>query len=483
MAFRRLSTLAVAALLLASGAARGDVVILKSGWKAEGVVTETPSHVVVMLRSGLKVRYAREKVARIVRKLTPAQEFENQYKAVDRRDLKALKELATWCQVRGLGPQAAKVAADILAIKPKDAFAKSLLIRHKMAREDREKSLALTRTFAKSFHIHRTRHFRVCYSTDSDYATERSKVFESLYEQFCRHFDDMGLRLRFLEDRLEVVLFRSRRRYVSFAARQRPLLAMSAGFYSLEDGRAYSFDPRSDAAAIKASKQRLRLLRELRRTRNLLSHTRRDARFTVTASDGSKQTVSSLELRRRINDAQQNLDRSWRVGERRRRWLDISTAQHCCAYQLSFALGVLPRRAGVAPRWLAGGIATYFEKADTSPKAKATGENDRRLRSYRRLGSQVPMTATLTDDKPFTLEAMLVDPVAAEIAYAQAWALFRYLSLRRPRQLAKYLETLWSHKGAPPNPQQRIAMFEKAFGPVAQVEKDLRAFTAGAGGG
>ena len=470
-----LAALSVAALLATDILA--DVVEFKSGWKAEGVVTETATHVTVTLRSGLRIRYKREDVARIVRKQTPAQTFKDKYAAVKRGDAAALKELATWCRLKGLGPQAARVAADILAIRPDSAFAKNLLIRHKMVREsiprNREKDLSLAKQFGPRFRIYQTRHFRVCYNTDEEYAKDRGKILEALYEQFYRHFDDMGMSMKFLKDRLEVVLFRSRQEYVRFATSAHPALANSAGFYSRDDDRAYFFDATGGGQYTEARKRYAAAMRELRDMRDQVRSYRPGSRFTFSNGGGGTQVMTRSQLRKRIADIRKDMREQWRKFCGQRQNLNLAVTQHECAHQLSFVLGVLPLEPSRTPRWLAEGIATFFERSPVSRTAKATGENAGRLQSYRRNQAGLfPIQRLLTDDRVF----LSPQPLEMEVSYAQCWSLFCFLSARRPAQLVSYLRGLLA-KGAPrPTHATRLAEFRKAFGPFDRFEREWRAY-------
>ncbi len=466
--------LALAVSLLCAGCALADIVELKSGWKTEGLVAETPTHVEVTLKSGYKVRYPKSEVERIIRKKTPRQMFEQKYAATNRADARALAELASWCRANGLGEEAALVARDLLALDPNDTLAKNILIRQKMTVENippnPERDRALAAAYGRDFRIYTSRHFRIAYDTDEDYARERSILLETLYEQFYRHFDRLGLEPKFLEDRLEVVLFKNRQEYAAFAGAIAPALAQSGGFYSTTDNRSFFFDATGGPEFAAAERQYATCMRQLQTFRNQVSIQSGSTRFEVTGADGERRIMSRDGLRRYIAELQQKATAQWQAFQAARQELNASVTLHECAHQLAFNLGIHPR-AESTPRWLAEGIATFFEKTTISRQAKATGENAEWSKSIRERLPQAPPLRQLLNAE----ETFLRFDQATETAYAQSWALFRFLSERHPSELASYLRLI-AHRQAPAQPQERIADFERSFGPLDKIESEWRAW-------
>jgi len=466
--------LALAGALFWGCCALADIVVLKSGWKTEGIASETATHVEVTLKSGHKVRYERGDVEEIIRQKTPGQVFEDKYAATDRKDPRALADLAAWCRTNGLGEEAARVARDILEINPNDTLAKNILIRQKMTVENiaanPERDRALAAAYGRGFRIYSSRHFRIAYNTDEDYARERAVLLETLYEQFFRHFDGLGLEPRFIEDRLEVVLFKNRMEYAAFAAAIAPALAQSGGFYSTTDNRSFFFDATGGPEFAAAERQYTACMRQLQTLRNQVSIQSGSTRFEVTEATGERKTMTRDGLRRHIAELQQKASAQWQAFQAARQEINASVTLHECAHQLAFNLGVHPN-AESTPRWLAEGIATFFEKTPIARQAKATGENAEWSKTIReRLAGALPLSEFLNAE-----EAFLRFDQATETAYAQSWALFRFLSERRPADLAGYLRLL-AKRETRARPQERVEEFERAFGPVDKVESEWRAW-------
>jgi len=453
-------------------------VVLKSGWKTEGRVIEAKDHVTVVLKSGRKVTYSRNDVDRVIRKDTPQQVFLKKFKAIDQNDLKALQDLATWSRLRGLGPEAVRVARRMLKIDPKSQFAKNILIRFKMVVEhippNKKREQELLAEFGRGFRVYRSRHYRICHNTDLDYAKERGKCFETLYEKFYRHFDKMGMATTFLKDRVEVVLFRSREQYAKYAGSKYPTLAMSAGFYSQLDNRASFFDGKGEAHYKTFQKQYSAYRRSLRNTRNQMSSLRRGTKITLNYGDGRQETFTRGGLRRKIREMEKSAKSQWKKFQSERQLANLSTTMHECTHQLTFNLGLLPMK-GPVPKWLAEGIATFFEETKPERKGKASGVNKRMMKTYS--SSQKPgLRDVLINDAVW-----MVFDQKTNVAYSQGWALFYFLSTQRQAQTVVYMKGMLKNAGRPQTVQSRIADFESAFGKIEDVEKEWRAFMGSAG--
>ena len=470
------SRFAVLPLLLCS-TAFADVVVLKSGWEAEGRVTETADQVVVKLKTGLQVTYPRRDVERIIRKETPRQAFQRRFAAVSRQDLASLQELATWCRTSGLGPEAAQVAQAILDVDPGSAFAKGILIRHKMVAQhippNRERELALAQEFGKGFHIYRSRHYRVCYNTDPEYAKERASNFERLYEQFYRHFDKLGMPMAFLADRVEIVLFRSHDQYAAYAGSKFPALVRSAGVYLQQENRAVFFDGKGDDAYRASRQQYASHMRNLQGLRRQAASMDSNQRIVLGYSDGRRETLTRSGLKSRISRLREQARAQWKKIASQRQSMNLVTTMHECTHQLAFNLGIHPRQ-GRVPKWLAEGIATYFEESRPERRVQAKGLNKRLAAVYRSRPDRPGLRELLTHDAVWA-----VFNSETQTAYAQAWALFRFLSAKRQPQLVAYLKQQVRAGAQADTSKRRVADFERAFGPLAQVEQEWRAFAAG----
>jgi hypothetical protein len=91
-------TLGLAAVVLAAGIARADIVTLKDGRVIEGdVVSDDGKVVKVKIRMGA-ITLEKDKIASIEEKLTPEQEYEQRVAKVAEDDAKAQFELAQWAE-------------------------------------------------------------------------------------------------------------------------------------------------------------------------------------------------------------------------------------------------------------------------------------------------------------------------------------------------------------------------------------------------
>ena len=152
--------------------------------------------------------------------------------------------------------------------------------------------------------------------------------------------------------------------------------------------------------------------------------------------------------------------------------MDLRTVTHELAHQLAFNSG-LQRRGVTYPFWLTEGLATNFE-ADYS-RAYGLGPKDccyrGRLLEAKAAGRWIPLPqfAAMADVHGGSDQA-------TRDAYAQAWGLFRYLLLRKPQQLTRYMSSLsatglWDH-----GPQSLDRRFVGAFGPIGPLEADYQRF-------
>ncbi|MEK7466811.1 MAG: hypothetical protein AAB074_05285 [Planctomycetota bacterium] len=90
--------LVLAALVLAAGRARADLITLKDGRVIEGDVISDDGNVVkVKLRMGA-ITLEKDKIASIEEKLTPEQEYAERMKDLDEKDAKSQFELAEWLE-------------------------------------------------------------------------------------------------------------------------------------------------------------------------------------------------------------------------------------------------------------------------------------------------------------------------------------------------------------------------------------------------
>lgn len=113
------SWVAVAAVLFVlSSVAFADVIHLKDGTELEGkILSESSKEVVLQTRFG-KVPIPRSRIEKIVKGLTPKEEFQQRKAALKAGDVNGRFELAEYCRENRLNKEADKLLAEILKIDP-----------------------------------------------------------------------------------------------------------------------------------------------------------------------------------------------------------------------------------------------------------------------------------------------------------------------------------------------------------------------------
>jgi hypothetical protein len=94
--------------VLPAAPARADVLHLKDGTKVEGEVFDLGDTYKVRLPSGITVYYQKERVEKLVKQTSPAQEYRQRVAAIAPDDAEELLKLARWCVKNGLKTEAVK---------------------------------------------------------------------------------------------------------------------------------------------------------------------------------------------------------------------------------------------------------------------------------------------------------------------------------------------------------------------------------------
>ena len=281
---------------------------------------------------------------------------------------------------------------------------------------------ALIEEFGDGFKARRTRSYVLCSNTSDAYLDWVGSLFERLQRAFFQTWRRAGWELGEPDHPLQAVVFRTQQEYADFATRDAgPEIATTAGYYSIRTNRIVLYDLATEA--------------------------------------GEAATSSRTDVERRVAAAPAN----------------VATIVHEATHQIAFNCGMHTRYADT-PMWLAEGIAMYCETPDLRSGSgwKTIGRtNVARLRHYREFEAE-----RRADDSLRTLiqdESRFRDPATMLDAYAEGWALVDFLMRRRRDEFVAYLQQI----AAKPRlhwdkPEVRLADFEKAFGPVADVEADCR---------
>ncbi len=291
-----------------------------------------------------------------------------------------------------------------------------------------ELTISLQAEFGDGFEVVRTPHYLICTNAGHGYGEWCGQLFERLHIGFQKFWKDRLPGLEAPERPLVAIAFATQKEYQAFQVTDAGgLVGAAQGYYSARTNRMVLFDQSSSGA-------------EQNRT----------------AAD-----IQTQALRNPGN---------------------IATVIHEAVHQLSFNIGLQTRYAD-NPVWFSEGLAMYFETPDLEARSgwRTIGQiNPVRLDRYRSLAKQRPpeIRSLLATDDRFR------DPQLALDAYAEAWALHFFLLRTQKEKYNNYLQMLDTK---PPvkwdTPDQRVADFEAAFGPLADVEKEQAKFMARQRGG
>jgi len=291
-----------------------------------------------------------------------------------------------------------------------------------MAMNIEELTASLKAEFGKDFEVVTTPHYLICTNAGQGYGEWCGQLFERLHVGFLQFWTERIPGLEAPDRPLVAIAFASQKEYQAFQlADAGGQVGEAQGYYSARTNRMVLFDlPREEARG---------------RALNI-------------------KEIQKLALR---NPAA------------------IATVIHEAVHQLSFNIGLQTRYAD-NPIWFSEGLAMYFETPDLETRTgwRTIGKlNSSRLDQYRAVAKTRPreIRSLISTDDRFR------DPQTAIDAYAEAWALHYFLLKTQKDKYNSYLKML----GAKPplrwnTPEQRIADFETAFGPLADVEREQLRF-------
>lgn len=279
---------------------------------------------------------------------------------------------------------------------------------------------ALVEEFGPAFRIHKTEHYVVVYDTHPVYARWAAGMLEKLHGAFYAFWDREKVELSEPEFPLPVLLFRDK---ASYTEGTRAELGEDAGklvsFYSLKTNRVYAYDV-TETSARAGLQFDLRLLRQPAMLSN------------------------------------------------------VTNIVHESTHQIAFNSGLQRRFAG-HPLWWSEGLATYFEAPDFSGGRgwRTVGTpNVPRLGEFRK---SLPEVQAGTLEEMLKSDAPFRDPGVATGMYAQAWTFIYWAFKNRSAEMTAFAKAQQELTAlSDPSPEDRIALFEQAFGkPVAEVEQDF----------
>ena len=291
-----------------------------------------------------------------------------------------------------------------------------------------ELTTSLQAEFGEDFEVVRTPHYLICTNAGRGYGEWCGQLFERLHTGFQKFWKDRLPGLEAPERPLVAIAFATQKQYQDFQVTDAGgVVGAAQGYFSSRTNRMVLFDQFSNVS-------------------------------------GQNRTAAEIQKQALRNPG------------------NIATVIHEAVHQLSFNIGLQTRYAD-NPVWFSEGLAMYFETPDLEARSgwRTIGQiNPVRLDRYRALAKQRPpeIRSLLATDDRFR------DPQLAVDAYAEAWALHFFLLRTQKEKYNRYLSQLTAK---PPmkwdTPDQRVANFEAAFGPLAEVEVEQAKFMARQRGG
>ena len=291
-----------------------------------------------------------------------------------------------------------------------------------------ELTTALQAEFGNGFKVVRTPHYLIVTNAGPDYGEWCGQLFERLHIGFQKFWKDRLPGLEAPDRPLVAIAFATQKEYQDFQVTDAGgVVGAAQGYFSSRTNRMVLYDQSANGS-------------------------------------GQHRTAADIQKQALRNPG------------------NIATVIHEAVHQLSFNIGLQTRYAD-NPVWFSEGLAMYFETPDLEARSgwRTIGQiNPVRLDRYRTLTKQRPpeIRSLLATDDRFR------DPQLAIDAYAEAWALHFFLLRTQKEKYNSYLQQL---AAKPPmkwdTPDQRVADFEAAFGPLADVEKEQAKFMARQRGG
>jgi hypothetical protein len=275
------------------------------------------------------------------------------------------------------------------------------------------------------FRIHDSKNYIVCYNTTPTYAEWTSSLLERLQRAFIAFWKKQKSPVKAPEQPLVVLVFADQASYADYAKKDLGSSVSNViGYYNLETNRIMMYD----LTGMQAFRQNA-------------------------GARGSRHDISSLLSQPEAEPL-------------------VATIVHEATHQIAFNCG-LQTRMVANPFWLTEGMATFFETPDLSRSSSWSGignVNYSRFDLFQEnysAGKVLPLERMLTDDKLFQTPATAVD------SYAQAWAWNYFLIRSRPKEYAKYLQTIAAKPVLVEDKQgQRLKEFRAAFGEDLKAVED-----------
>ena len=304
-----------------------------------------------------------------------------------------------------------------------------------------------------------TDHFVVLSNGDSKWTRQRSALLERAHHQFSRVMNQLGLEVVPPQQKMLCVLIADHGDYQRFASlHDRVEAPWVAGYYASLSNRIVMYDDATGPTFERLAQQ----LGELDGQAEQAAMVAMDARQA-----GERDYARAAAEHARYMD-------SLAASERKRiegvlREISDAKAVHEATHQVAFNCN-LQSRAHQYPFWLTEGLATCFEPPDPRRAFGPDIASETREAEWDRVldeGKQMPLrqlVGLVGLDHAHNNEE-------AAVAYAQAYALFRYLFRYEREALAAYFRDIQREPAGRISPKRQVELFEARFGDIEALER------------
>jgi len=302
-----------------------------------------------------------------------------------------------------------------------------------------ERKAALLKECGEGYQVRQTAHWFIVFKAEAKWVDDTAAMLERTHDLYFEQFKKAGLEPRPLEEKLVCILVGSQEDFAKYMEGVRKST-------SRPDGPARPSDPSSKGSR----------------------------RLGAGSYSGQTNRIQMCDIRALPRGGGKP------AGGARADLENLARTAHEAAHQLSFNTGVL--KAGpFCPMWLGEGLAANFEFTDPAkpfgPLTDNLSPRAGRLKQLFAEGKLVPLKEFLTQSPAQAHQDENRGP-----NYFEGWGLFRFLITERPAQLKAYLAALAALPRGLRGPGQALSVFETAFGPLEEVEKDWQAFLKRLGG-
>ncbi len=460
-----------AALVLAAGACRGDLVYFQGGFSVQAPARIEKDRVLVALPDR-EIAFPRGFVTALVPGFDSTRQWPAKLKAAG-SEFEPRFTAVWWALENGLALEVEPELRRLAALDPNhEPTARMVRVLDRLKRPLEDPPLVrFQHALGVEMQSARGPHVILFHQHSAAEAEERIAVLERVLATYYLIMAASGIELRTPAARLPSAWFAERSDYLAFLNRQEAAgFGTTRGYYHPTWRAVVAFDARSMREDKGYRFALARRREELDRLREQVAHAPARSRMRIQLGGEPARAITREEAPRLIETLTAEADLRELLLECDRRAIDLGTAAHEMIHQLVLASGLV-RSQDVFPRWLHEGFAAQFEVVRGGRWAGVSRAHDLRLPDWRRLSS------------PPALEPLIRDGGFAHgynrDRYAEAWALVDFLRTQKPTEFLSFLDLLRASAGeSASGPDRVVQSFHKAFGSdLDSLARDWIAFT------